>query len=332
MNRLILMFVVMFNGVSAFGQGYFDSEQNSEEAKVSSQRWEDARKNLTENNIKSMKCMVTDMNGRTHPSRFYKFDDRGNYITNIFYDKNGIEKNKYENEFNSKNNVTKSTQFKKGKLKSIYESIYDDRGNMIESKYYDKDNEVSSRHTNNYNSNNLLTESINYRKDGKRISFKWQYEYYPNGSKKQQRIYKGEKLKWVVNYDCDELPKTEKQMMKDTSKICIKYEYDANGNKVKTIERHDSKGKLDYLERYTYDKNGNITKTEKSDKHLNFKLTQETTYNTQNLAIEYRNYDFKTQKIETVWFYNYADSGLLLGSYVVNKKNPRSAKYEYEKF
>jgi YD repeat-containing protein len=155
-----------------------------------------------------------------------------------------------------------------------------------------------------YNDKDKETAAKYLDKKGE-TKYKYEFDYYDNGSKKETRYYKRDKLKNRWTFECD--PKGEEVKKVKTGNYCTKktfnsdgsflevfeYKYD-NGKPTKTIcyytadtlltkyEEYRKNGELKQKWEYTYDKRGNKTeilffKNNKLKKRYTY------TYNEKNL-------------------------------------------------
>ena len=257
-----------------------------------------------------------------------------NHVKSVLY-KNKSNKgyiNTYESLMNTLSYVTMTTEFSKhGKVKDV--NIYQYKNDTLVTDHYvlhhgkDTFNSAIYHYDNqnrrisskwkialfwvpvrewryDYNNKDLVTTARYIDKNGN-DKLKYEYDYFDNGSKKETRYYKRNKLKNKWTFECD--PKGELVKKVKTGNYCTKrtlnndgsfievfeYKFD-NGKPTKTIcyytadtimtkyEEYKKNGELKKKYEYTYDKNGNDTQI-LYFKHGKLKKRYIYTYNDKNL-------------------------------------------------
>jgi hypothetical protein len=164
------------------------------------------------------------------------FNKKGDMEEAISYKKNGqIEFQDFEY-YNDSNRTTQFTKYKKGKFYTnrIYK-YGDNLTQIVRINYYFKDSINARRHSlYSYYPNGKYKSTISYDKKGKE-TFRYEYDFYENGSKKETRNYNKGKLKYRWVYDCDwrgELSTNKESQIK----ICQNRMYDTDSSYTEVYE------------------------------------------------------------------------------------------------
>jgi len=216
--------------------------------------------------------------GAFRNSDYYNFEFQDALKNQDLYSKSNIATKERKHYYKRTPSVSKQFFDQEGRLtktKKTYKShvsyreySYDSNGNISERKYtnpkgktktsnyiYNEKNALISKNTINYNgkyrgekltynaNGEILTHNI-YEKDETTPTKTLEHTYYENGEK-EHTIYKvNGKIKYEWRYDC----KPEGELLniknKDKSTICIKEEYDKNGNKTVWKREFNQKGNL----------------------------------------------------------------------------------------
>ena len=252
MKTIPALFIAGLISASAYAQ--MDPEMNTEERKAYENRQKEDDEFWKKLGIRTHTTYLI-KDGDSIPVWKYECDREGRTMNSTKYRKNGKEKEHWDFTWDDQHRMTSNRKSRNGKELSgtnwTYSGTNPAPAEIVFKKKNGKTNWRTIRKFDKIG-NVILIQSFT----GKREKPGWRYEYdfYENGSKKEVRYYnpKG-KLKEVYTYDCNLVPKTEKEMLKDTLKACIKYETDADGNKIKIIEEQDEKGRLK-VTRLTRDK------------------------------------------------------------------------------
>jgi len=204
-------------------------------------------KHIADNHITDVKRVSY---SKKHPEGITKsetkYDSHGNAIENIQYNKHGKFVSHFKYQYNDSNQTTSNIAInKKSKACSGVYYSYDKAGNIIENRSWWKDTgKTVYDWIITYDSKNNPTEAKFYYSKGK-LDSRTVYEYYDDGSKKKTTTYSGKgKVTAVWNYDCNPIGKVQESKMKDTSKVCMHYETDKNGNPIKVKEEYTEAGGL----------------------------------------------------------------------------------------
>ncbi len=326
MKQLALLLVFTAFIFSASAQySMFDTHKEYEDQVQKSKMEADK---IKENKIKTRKnYLVDNKTGEQHLTVTYEYNTEGYLLSYKYLDKKGNFKWTYDYTYNDKNDLTNEISSHKGKVFRNYKTEYDNNGNMVLAEVDGKNGKLLRKKTLTFDGNHNNTGYSGYKGNGK-LSYKYAFDYYPDGSRKESRWYdKNGKLKQVFTYECGEVGKTPKEWNKDTSKMCIKYEYDKDGNKVKIVET-DYKGKHGGVEIFKYDKNNNLVGREsrKPNGKVQFKYTA--LFNSENNITEYVNYKNDGVTIANKWKYEYDTQGSLVKAVT----NPGSKKEVVHRF
>lgn len=169
--------------------------------------------------------------GKVKSSKVRKFE----------YDKNGL--------------LTRFTYYWNDKLESYVTYHYNDSGYLVETREYNKKNQIEDRVTQvfkngrvieyqsyddslkpklrityEYNNSGKITVFKRYRKG--KLKYHYENEYYENGDMKRSTSYnKRGKVIYVSNYECDPRGKIEEKK-KDTATVCISKTALENGGRM----------------------------------------------------------------------------------------------------
>ena len=311
-------------------------------------------------------------------STSYNVDKKGKkkhaHSTIRTFDKNG--NNNSVLWYNGRNKIIKSQQLifndsgkvlsyismnRRGIITKKDSFIYDTNGNLIcEIEYRRKGKMLKRKTAIKYNSEGKATEIDYFRYNKKmveRLTSRYITNYNESGTKKETRYYNGKgKLKYIWDFECNPEGAPVSTILKDTTKICVKYDYQEDGSKIKiliftdgkdritkTIEKYNSQGKLteyaNYNRKnkiirkytYTYDNNNNNTSyTEYKRQGKKTKRQNIMEYDERNLLKTLHTY--RNTKLKSKYFYEYDDNGLKTES-LLFKNNQHANKlfqYNYE--
>ena len=202
--------------------------QESNESHFSYPQWEIyAAKPQTKKQVVTI--YTIDKKGK-HLSQTVLFNTSGLMERNIYYNKNGKVRSEGIEYYNDSNKVTKFTTYKKRKFYS--EQKYQYATNLTQVTrvdYYFKDSINVRRYTlSTYYPNGKYQRNTGYDKKGVE-TYRYEYDFYENGSKKETRNYNNGKLKYRWVYDCDwrgELSESKERQVK----ICQNRVYDTDSS------------------------------------------------------------------------------------------------------
>jgi hypothetical protein len=202
--------------------------QESNESHFSYPQWEIyAAKPQTKKQVVTI--YTIDKKGK-HLSQTVLFNTNGLMERNIYYTKNGKVRSEGIEYYNDSNKVTEFTTYKKRKFYS--EQKYQYATNLTQVTrvdYYFKDSVHVRRYIlTTYYPNGKYQRNTGYDKKGVE-TYRYEYDLYENGSKKETRNYNKGKLKYRWVYDCDwrgELSESKERQVK----ICQNRVYDTDSS------------------------------------------------------------------------------------------------------
>jgi len=336
MKNLIASILFILSAFFASGQAYYNDSR--EDLLNSMQRNRNYRARMAAKKITSVQTFVYKHNNPDGSLMFEsKYDNRGNITDWITY-KHGKVKSRNSNTYDDSNRVTQFAYYKgNSKLKVMSTNIYDKAGNEIEQDYYWKNPKIiTSKIIKTYDNQNNITEAKTFDKKGN-LAARIEYTYYDDGSKKRTTQYsdKGKVLR-VWNFDCNPVGKLQAKNFKDTSKICVHYETDKDGNPIKVKEEYKgSKGAGMYGKTIRsvskFDKNNNMI--DGAAYNLNGKQLSHwsATYNASGKITEYIMYKDGTQQVDSRTTYTYNSDGNVDESLIYKQSTVpvSSRKYVY---
>ncbi|MCX6351635.1 MAG: hypothetical protein NTX03_07225 [Bacteroidetes bacterium] len=330
MRNLFFIAALLFFSANCFAQ--YDWEMSKDEIQAQRMKTNVVYKKIKENHLKNAKQYITDKNGKTRLYSVVEYSTEGKQSAYSIYGKKEVLIIRSQSIIDKDGETYIYETYNNGKLREKWETRRNSKEMILVSTGYNKKGNVFSKYEYTYDTSDNNTSMVVTKEKGKPL-FKWEYDYYPNGSKKAARWYNGKnKLKDVYSYDCATLPKTAKEMDEDTNRACIKYEYDSKGNKMKMVENHYKRGRI-YLTRFTYDKNDNLIKEEVSNSRKpKLYTTYEAEYDAQNKPVSVKYYKPRSSKIYAIYTYAYDLGGVITYISCVEKRNPRTMKYQYEKY
>lgn len=204
---------------------------------------------------------------KEYKSAMNTFDKNGNTISFIYYNKKGKPRSQYFYSYDSDTNIiSQSFKGRNNKEERKINYSYDQFGNTVGEKYFENE-KPKAKTVFMYDSARIL-ESYYYKNGSPDYKRKWVYTYYPDKSKKLSVIYNANgKVKHTWNYECK--PEGELQSKhKDTTDVCKKEDTDSLGNRILTVRRFNSKGKMYKVVRVFNKENKLIQYTEYNDKDL----------------------------------------------------------------
>ena len=281
-NLIIILFCLTFSFAKS---QEFEYSLNQGKNKI---EW---RKKIMEARIKSTKAIKTypGKKDKQYLQYEYQYDKLGNLIESKTFNRRGKTIGRYTMMHDSRNNETEYIEYRRnGKMRCKFTYEYNDSGYLVnQHSYWKNAAKPGWYYTKTYDKNNKILELVYLypTRKGDKISTRYEYAYYPDGSRKQTIEYnrKG-KIEHEWNYECNPEGSIDSKKLKDTSKVCIRYETDKDGNKITIKEEFvksgrtvrilskynakgnmieyagfDKKGSERYKTTYEYDKNQNLT-------------------------------------------------------------------------
>jgi len=240
-----------------------------------------------------------------------QYDDKGNLIDYKNINKHGRITYEYLSRFDDRGRNTEYTQLNRnGKIETQWTYTYDKNGNMTDMHTYSHD---PSGHMNKkYDDKNRLIEQTWYYKHDSKVGSHYKYSYYDDGRKKQTVEYspKG-KVLHTWNYDCSPIGKLATPNIKDTSKVCVRYETDANGNQIKVKEEFVKRGNMVRMVN-KYDLHDNLIDMADYDIKGRVVYHSSVAFNDMNQATEYTSYKKRSDVISGRLVYVYDTDGKII--------------------
>lgn len=297
------------------------------------------RSTLVRNNIHTVKGVYQNYrHGKECPLNHLSYEagyNDGGYCTSYkTFSKQGKIRSTYTYSWDENGNNLESQSGKaSGKLNWKYTNRYDEAGNNIQvTKYWKSKSKPELIWINSFDQKRNMIKMEVFSGDQKELYGKYVFTYFEDGSKKQtQEFNRKGKLLHTWNYECKPTGELEYAPSKDSSRVCVHFETDQAGNKIKIKEEFLKDGKTariitksdqnnNLLEKVTYDKNGKeLTRVKKQYNNAG-KVTESTQYkkgSKQAISKEVFKYDAsglvnevqKYKKLTTpemVWKYEYA--------------------------
>ncbi len=331
----LLALVFIFSCLATRAQVFY-SDGNTDEGQ-SLQQTDSARKRIVANGIRLVHIYRSKadsgQSGKkdSYLSVIYKYDDRGDLIDYQILNKHGNTIQEYLYRYdNDGRNVEYTVLKRSGKIKRQMTYDYDKAGNNTETHWF-FDNDPPARRVRIYDDKNHLIEQTYYYDHYKKQGSRYTYSYYDDGSRKQSIEYnrKG-KILHTWNYDCSPVGQLAGSKFKDTSKICVRYETDKNGNRIKVTEEFVKRGNV-------------VRRVNKYD--LKDRLLDVSDYNKKGMVVYRYSYNYNNDgriiealfyktgsgdKVKTRYTYDYDPKGKLLQQLVYKHSRPEYVyKYDY---
>jgi len=119
-------------------------------------------------------------------------------------------------------------------------NVFNDKKLITEVQYFNKKKEKRSFAKHTYNDNNKIYSITWFNKKGTE-NYRYEYQYYENGSRKTTREFDKGKIKKVYNYTCEPMGEVEKKV--NQQNICKKRTYNVDSSCFEIFEGMDNKGK-----------------------------------------------------------------------------------------
>jgi len=332
MKKHLLAIVFIFSCIAVQAQVYYSDGNEDPSQNV---RSDSARKRIVSKHIVAINvyCSKSDTGQegtkKSYLSSVTKYDDNGNMVDYQILNKHGNTIQEYLYRYDNDGRNLEFTVLKRsGKIKRQITYDYDKSGNNIMTHWF-FDDYPPARRVRIYDDKNHLLEQTYFYYHYKKQGSKYKYSYYDDGSRKQSVEYnrKG-KVLHTWNYDCSPVGQMA-GAKKDTSKVCIRYETDKNGNRIKVTEEFEKRGdvvrrvnKYDLHDRLLdvsdYNKKGKVVYRYSYDYNANGRMTE---------AIYYK--PGSGEKVKFRYTYVY-DSNSDLSKYVAYKYARPQYVYKYE--
>jgi len=261
----------------------------------------------------------------------HQYDEKGNLVDYKTLNKHGRITTEYLYRFDDKGRNIEFTELKRnGNIHRQITNSFDKAGNNIDTHWYYSD-QFSIHKTRKYDDKNRMTEQAYFYRHDKRKGYYYTFSYYDDGSKKQSIEYNPNgKAMHTWNYDCAPIGELAREKQKDTTKVCVRFETDKNGNQVKVKEEFVKNGPM--VRRINkYDLRDNLLDMESYDIKGHIITHTNITYNEMNQITEYTAYKKRSDVISGRLVYIYdADGNIVkLLTYKGVDKPKYVVKYSY---
>ncbi|MBI3136671.1 MAG: hypothetical protein HYZ14_18500 [Bacteroidetes bacterium] len=299
---------------------------------------------LNEKNVRERTSIYRNKNGQ-QSKLVEKYDSEGNILSYQSYNVKGELVGEGTFFYDQKHQlIATSGRYKKKTSTARY--FYNEAGKMTEIRSYNRKGDYYGR-LNGYDETGKITVAKLFYKDSIVANKRLEYEYYADASIKTIRFFEKDKLKNTWVYDC----KPEGEMLgvktEDTTRVCIKEEFDAAGNRVVWRQEFNKKGEPEKI-KTVFDKDSNILYSASFDAENRMKRqttffkdggdfqegftkrgkvlsTHETIYNTDHQLV-------KKSSTYKNWFssnwYSYSN-GLMTTSTYLSKRGMSVTEYQY---
>ncbi|MFY8022368.1 MAG: hypothetical protein ACOVP1_14275 [Bacteroidia bacterium] len=211
---------------------------------------------------------------------------------------------------------------------TIYLTRYEYQNKKEIGRSYYKKNQLNSpewRTENQFNDSGKLIMSQSFSKG--KLNYRYEYDFYPNGSKKETRYYNGKKkLKYRYTYECDPKGELENKEVKNRN-YCIKKEEKNDGSYMEISEYKNEKGKITkFIRHYSADSLLTLSEYYNFKGELYFKTAYQ--YNTDKQITSVENSNKKG--IMNVSIFDYDEKGLFTKGTRLNKKGKTTYQWRFE--
>ena len=316
MKKYFFTLAFLLSGLAMRAQVYFGD--GSYDRRLYDQKNEAARERILKGHIGIIRAYRYDADSgkeMKNNNRFLaeedQYDDKGNLIDNKDINKHGRITNEYLYHFDDKGRRIEFTQLNRnGNIEMQCTYAYDKNGNQTDIYTYSRD--PSEHSVKKYDDKNLLVEQTWYYRHDSKVGGHFKYFYYDDGSKKQTVEYspKG-KVLHTWNYDCSPVGELVRPKFKDTTKVCVRYETDKNGNQIKVKEEFVKQG-ITVRRINKYDVHDNLIDMASYDRKGHIIYRSSIAFNDQNQATEYTSYKKRSNTVRARLVYEYDTNGNII--------------------
>lgn len=257
----------------------------------------------------------------------YKLNNSGRIIEYNQFSKKG-KKIKLNIHCDFQNNLMNEMRAQKANGDTIYITRYTYKNNKEISRDYFNKNKLDVpnwRLENQYNDSGKLIMSQSFRKG--KLNYRYEYEFYPNGSKKETRYYNSKnKLKYRYTYECDPKGELEDKEVKNRN-YCVKKDIKNDGSYMEISEYKNEKGKVTKYIRY-YSSDSLLTQSE----NYNFKgeMNYKTTYQYNSNRQVTKHEDSNKKGLLYTNNFEYNQQGLFAKGSRIDKKGKETYEWKLE--
>ena len=153
-----------------------------------------SRKEIKKYGIRSTESVITEFVGGkevTHTDSFEKYDNDGNIIEEVEYNKDGTFKKKYTRKYNKAGEITEEVKYDaKGAIVSKVVTAYNESNDKVNEQTYDGTGKLVEWFKYGYNDLGEKTFELSLDEKGKTIR-KSLYVYDKNGLRKERKTFNG---------------------------------------------------------------------------------------------------------------------------------------------
>lgn len=204
------------------------------------QKNEREKESLQKNKVQSR--TIIKFTGDKKTKTVETYNGFGNILTYDHYNKKGDHTIAYAYTYDSQQRPV-FLKYRYGKKESWSSVEYDASGMLKRTRGYSTNGDFFGREEFKREDGKMLAITI-WEKDSLSPYKRLDYEYYEDGSLKTIRYFFKSKLKYTWSYDCKPEGELLGVKQKDSTTICIKEEYDSNGNRVVWKQEFNRKGDL----------------------------------------------------------------------------------------
>ena len=262
-NIFLLIFLMPFSGFTQISE-YETKAEADRYAYLDSV----TRQRIIDNHIHSMKSYCYESGNKSDKGWLYSeavYDVNGKLIEFKNYKKNGKTKYHSTYKWDQEGRNLETCQLRSdNSVKNRFTNTYDASGNRTDEQVFGcasifSRKEVSWWHSVATFDSNQNMKELKYfvGKNDQKLYDRYEYSYYDDGSKRQTVQYnRKNKVLYTWNYDCNPAGKPIGKNLNDSGQVCIRYETDKNGNKIRVKEQNVKYGKVSRIVT-KYDKNEN---------------------------------------------------------------------------
>ena len=340
MKNLLLISFMLSIAFTADAQIFYnetktDAEHSEREMKVNQKR-------IRDNHIRQVKIYryKSDTASQGRLGELSIYDERGRITEFKGYKNSGKMKQHYTYKYDGSDRMLEIAYHRRnGTLQDEYQYVFDAAGNETEVREYyqpavfGKKEKLGWRSAARFDDQRNILEMKYFFSEGEQKLFdRYEFTYYPDGSKKQTVEYnKKGKARHKWNYDCNPSG-AETMNLKDTSKICVRYETDKDGNKIRVKEEIVKYGKVARIVS-KYDKNDNVLDVIQYDSKGRARSSESNTYDVKDNRTGFVLFKRNSNEIKERYVYDYDSSGNMTDiiAYKSSSSPDRIMKFRYEK-
>ncbi len=333
MKKTISLSVMMFLVLFCFGQFGLDQLNNAQLRLVYSElnfiKKKPNKKTFRSEKVNTYTETTQNLKNQKQQSKFVYSLNKMAWNTNIerFNKKNKLM---YAWKYNYLNDTLITATYsinKKGDttVKSNY--VYNEKGMLTRKENFYRDMVQPKKfETRTYNAQNKLVKNEHYKNNGK-LMFRYEYDYYENGSKKETRYFNHKnKLKIKYTYECDLKGEIENKEVKARN-YCSKKNINADGTFFEVFEFKDEKNRIRKTV-YNYNKDSTLKQFERFDVKGNLIYKANYYFDYKQQVTFYDTFNRKGKK-QNSYQYKYNEKGFVEKFITFNKKNQAVEETSY---